>query len=157
VQVSSKVGKGSVFYFDIELKKCESPVNKVTATYTDQLKDKTVLLAEDNMINAMLISKLLSNWKMTTEHAKNGLEAVAKSKTKGFDFILMDIHMPEMDGFEATKNIRDQKDQNLNTPIFAITADVTAEYIDEYTPYFNGFLHKPIQIDKLYEALVNEL
>ena len=157
VQVSSKVGKGSVFYFDVELKKCESPVNKVTATYTDQLKDKTVLLAEDNMINAMLISKLLSNWKMTTEHAKNGLEAVAKSKTKGFDFILMDIHMPEMDGFEATKNIRDQKDQNLNTPIFAITADVTAEYIDEYTPYFNGFLHKPIQIDKLYEALVNEL
>jgi len=157
VQVSSKVGKGSVFYFDVELKKCESPVNKVTATYTDQLKDKTVLLAEDNMINAMLISKLLSNWKMTTEHAKNGLEAVAKSKTKGFDFILMDIHMPEMDGFEATKNIRDQKDQNLNTPIFAITADVTAEYIDEYTSYFNGFLHKPIQIDKLYEALVNEL
>lgn len=156
VQVSSKVGEGSVFYFDLELKRCAIPV-KTAATYTDQLKDKKVLLAEDNMINAMLISKLLANWKMTTEHAKNGLEAVAKSKTKEYDFILMDIHMPEMDGFEATKNIRSQQHQNLKTPIFAITADVTAEYIDEYTPYFNGFLHKPIQIDKLYEALVNEL
>ncbi len=156
VQVTSKIGEGSVFYFDLDFKKCGSPV-KTAATYTDQLKDKTVLLAEDNMINAMLISKLLSNWKMTTEHAKNGLEAVAKSKDKEYDFILMDIHMPEMDGFEATKNIRGQKHGNINTPIFAITADITAEYIDEYTPYFNGFLHKPIQIDKLYEALVNQL
>lgn len=156
VQVTSKVGEGSVFYFDLDFKKCASPVKKA-ATYTDQLKDKRVLLAEDNMINAMLISKLLANWKMTTEHVKNGLEAVAKSKDKEYDFILMDIHMPEMDGFEATKSIRQQKDQNLNTPIFAITADITAEYIDEYTSYFNGFLHKPIQIDKLYEALVNQL
>jgi signal transduction histidine kinase/CheY-like chemotaxis protein len=156
VQVSSTVGKGSVFYFDLEFKRCESPV-KPAATFTDQLKDKTVLLAEDNLINAMLISKLLSNWKMTTEHARNGIEAVAKSKTKTFDFILMDIHMPEMDGFEATKHIRKQKAYNIKTPIFAITADITAEYMDEYTPYFNGFLHKPIQIDKLYEALVNVL
>lgn len=156
VQVSSKVGEGSVFYFDLELKKCASPVKR-TAAYTDQLKDKRVLLAEDNMINAMLISKLLSNWKMTTEHAKNGLEAVAKSQNKEYDFILMDIHMPEMDGFEATKHIRKQNAQNIKTPIFAITADITAEYIDEYTSYFNGFLHKPIQIDKLYEALVNQL
>lgn len=154
VQVTTKVGEGSTFYFDIDLKRCAMPVKK-TATYTDQLKDKRVLLAEDNAINAMLISKLLSNWKMTTEHVKNGLEAIAKSKLNEYDFILMDIHMPEMDGFEATKQIRAQKDINLKTPIFAITADVTAESIDEYTPYFNGFLRKPIQIDKLYEALVN--
>jgi signal transduction histidine kinase/CheY-like chemotaxis protein len=156
VRVSSRIGKGSIFYFDLELKKCENTV-KPAVTFTDQLKDKIVLLAEDNMINAMLISKLLANWKMTTEHAKNGLEAVAKSKHKEYDFILMDIHMPEMDGFEATKHIRGQKESNPNTPIFAITADITAEYIDEYTSYFTGFLHKPIQIDKLYEALVNVL
>lgn len=157
VQVSSKVGEGSMFYFDLELKKCASPA-KPAAKLTGQLKDKKVLLAEDNMINAMLISKLLANWNMTTEHAKNGLEAVAKSKDKEYDFILMDIHMPEMDGFEATKHIRGQNDPGCKKPpIFAITADITAEYIDEYTPYFNGFLHKPIQIDKLYEALVNEL
>lgn len=156
VQVTSKVGEGSAFYFTIDLKRCSMPVKKTTA-YTDQLEGKKVLLAEDNMINAMLISKLLSNWKMTTEHARNGLEAVAKAKSQAYDFILMDIHMPEMDGFEATRHIRAQKDANLKTPIFAITADITAESIDEYTPYFNGFLHKPIQIDKLYEALVSKV
>jgi hypothetical protein len=109
------------------------------------------------MINAMLISKLLANWEMTTVHARNGIEAVEKSKTQAFDFILMDIHMPEMDGFEATKHIRDEVARHSETPIFAITADITAEYIDEYAPYFNGFLRKPIEIDKLYEALVNAL
>jgi len=156
VKVSSTIGEGSVFYFDIELKKCASPV-KNASKYTDQLNGKTVLLAEDNLINAMLISKVLSNWKISTEHVKNGLEAVERSKLKHFDFILMDIHMPEMDGFEATKHIRGECESNSKTPIFAITADITAEYMEEHTPYFSGFLRKPIEINKLYEALINAI
>ena len=154
VTVSSTIGQGSTFSFELELEKCDNPI-KTSAKYSDQLKDKTVLLAEDNLINAMLISKLLSNWKIVTQHAKNGLEAVEMSKLKIFDFILMDIHMPEMDGFEATRSIRTSKEINIKTPIFALTADITAESIEEYTQYFNGFLRKPIEIDKLYEALVN--
>jgi len=154
VQVSSTVDEGSAFWFDLEFKRCESPVKNI-AKYSGQLENKTVLLAEDNLINAMLISKVLSKWLITTEHAKNGLEAVEKSKLKLFDFILMDIHMPEMNGFEATRHIRTLDEANIKTPIFAITADITAEYMEEYTPYFNGFLRKPIEIDKLYEALVN--
>lgn len=154
VHVSSTIGKGSVFFFDLELKRSESPV-KAKATFSDALKDKTVLLAEDNSINAMLISKVLSKWQLTAQHAKNGLEAVEMATQSHFDFILMDIHMPEMDGFEATKCIRDCKGLNAATPIFALTADVTAESIEEYMHYFNGFLRKPIEMDKMYEALVN--
>jgi signal transduction histidine kinase len=156
IQVKSTVGKGSVFYFDLDLQRSSNP-NKVPITHSELLKDKTVLLAEDNMINAMVAMKLLSNWKMKTEHANNGLEAVEKAKNKAYDFILMDIHMPEMDGFEATKCIRADNGHNSNAPIFALTADITAENQDEYLNYFNGFLRKPIEINKLYEAMVNEL
>jgi signal transduction histidine kinase/CheY-like chemotaxis protein len=156
IQLKSTVGKGSVFSFELKLKRCDAPF-KVVAKHSDILHGKTILLAEDNMINAMVISKLLSNWKMVVEHAKNGLEAVEKSKLKTFDFILMDIHMPEMDGYEATRKILIGENPNAKTPVFALTADVTAETQEEYQPWFNGFLRKPIEIDKLYEAFVTGL
>ena len=156
IHLKSTVGNGSVFSFELKLKRCDAPF-KVVAKHSDILHGKTILLAEDNMINAMVISKLLSNWKMVVEHAKNGLEAVEKSKLKTFDFILMDIHMPEMDGYEATRNILIAENPNAKTPVFALTADVTAETQEEYQPWFNGFLRKPIEIDKLYEAFVTGL
>jgi hypothetical protein len=156
IAVSSLTGRGSVFSFDLSLKKSNSPAKTITKQL-DSLHGKTILLAEDNLINAMLIRKLLSNWKMISEHAKNGLEAVEKSKLKTFDFILMDIHMPEMDGFEATTKIHSGKNPNFNTPIFALTADVTAETQEEYVNSFNGFLRKPIEIEKLQEAFINAL
>ncbi|HEY2581683.1 MAG TPA: ATP-binding protein, partial [Mucilaginibacter sp.] len=152
--VDSEIGKGSVFYFNLKLKKSVTPIKEVSKK-TDLLIGKTVLLAEDNLVNAMLIRKLLSNWKMTTEHAKNGVEAVEKSQSKVFDFILMDIHMPEMDGFEATRNIQKAKNPNAKTPIFALTADVTAENQESYASCFNGFLRKPIEIEKMYQELIN--
>jgi len=157
IKLDSIVGKGSVFYFELNLKKSGKPV-KVDIKYTDQLKNKHVLLAEDNMINALLISKVLANWDVTSEHVRNGDEAVKRSAVKTYDFILMDIHMAEMNGFEATRHIRNCKHlHNVKTPIFAISADITASHKEEYSHYFDGFLNKPIEIDKLYEALVNQL
>lgn len=156
IEVTSALGHGSEFYFDLKLKRSATP-GKVLLVQSDLLRDKTVLLAEDNMINAMVAMKLLSNWKMKTEHAKDGLQALEKSRLKAYDFILMDIHMPEMDGFEATKNIRGENGFNSCKPIFALTADITAEHQEEYMTYFTGFLRKPIEINKLYEAMVNEL
>lgn len=153
VHVRSKVGHGSEFYFDLKLKPAAT-VSRIAAVPAGQLKNKTVLLAEDNPINAMVARKLLSNWGIISEHALNGNEAIQKSKEKTFDFILMDIHMPEMNGFDATRNIRESNgNPNISTPIFALTADITAEHQDEYSTYFNGFLRKPIEIDKLYQAL----
>ena len=156
VKVKSAEGEGSEFYFDLKLTPCETP-HKVSEKPSKGLKHKTVLLAEDNMINAMVDIKLLSNWEMTTEHARNGKEAFEKSKHKIYDFILMDIHMPEMDGFEATRLIRKAGNPNVKTPIFALTADITAEHEEEYNFYFNGFLPKPIEINKLYDALTEKL
>jgi hypothetical protein len=67
----------------------------------------------------------------------------------------MDIHMPEMNGFEATTHIRHQENPNHETPIFALTADITAENQFHGSGYFNGFLRKPIEIEKLFQTLVN--
>jgi len=154
IHFKSVIGKGSEFYFDIKFKKAVS-VQKAVVLNLNQLQNKVVLLADDNMINAMVARKLLSKWGIAAEHAVNGLDAIEKSKTKLFDFILMDIHMPEMNGFDATMHIRNSCIYNINTPIFALTADVTAENHAEYAGFFTGFLRKPIEIDKLYEALVS--
>lgn len=156
IHVNSVVGKGSDFYFDILLKRVGTTVAK-TIAQPDKLINKTVLLAEDNLINAMVARKLLSNWGIQTEHAKNGLEAIAKSQVSRFDFILMDIHMPEVNGFDAAKEIKTSLNLNSSTPIFALTADITAEHQDEYTGFFASFLRKPIEIDKLYNTLANML
>jgi signal transduction histidine kinase/CheY-like chemotaxis protein len=152
VFLESTVGEGTVFYFDLKLKKAEAEVSAVE-NQSLALGNKTVLLAEDNKVNAMVAMRLLKNWGLETEHAENGLAVVEKAKQKRFDYILMDIHMPEMNGYDAAKKIRTSKGANTNTPIFALTADVTAENEEEYIQYFDGFLRKPIEINKLYDAL----
>ncbi len=152
IRVKSVPGTGSEFYFELKLKPA-SPAAEAPATPAANLQGRCVLLAEDNMLNAMVAIKLLSNWGIKTIHAKNGKEAVEQAGTQSFDFILMDIHMPEMNGFEATKNIRETSNPNNAKPIFALTADVTAEHQEEYAGYFNGFLKKPIEIKKMQEAL----
>ena len=156
VFVESDIDKGSIFYFDLQLKKSIT-VNPVLQQKLGDLASRNILLAEDNMINALVARKLLSKWGITAEHAKNGVEAVAMSKAKAYDAILMDIHMPEMNGFDATAFIRNNDNPNLRTPIFALTADITAEHQTEYVNYFTGFLTKPIEIEKLHQALLNNL
>lgn len=153
IYVQSELNKGSKFYFDLRLKRTSKP-NVVRVKKLDELKNKSALIAEDNMINAMVLTKLLSKWGITAVHAKNGIEAVEKSREKAFDYILMDIHMPEMNGFDATQLIRSHGSMNKEAPIFALTADITAQHIGEYEMLFNGFLNKPIEIEKLYEALI---
>lgn len=152
IEVRSSPSMGSVFTFTIRTRKIK-PKQADLSTTSLILKDKTVLLAEDNEINAFVAIKLLSKWGIKTEHALNGLQAVEKARMKSFDFILMDIHMPEMNGFDAAAVIRTEFNPNKHTPIFALTADITAGQQEDYCHYFNGFLWKPLQIDKLQEAL----
>ncbi len=154
--VESEVGKGSVFHFDITLRRSVTIAKPPAKSFND-IRNCNILLAEDNMINAMVARKLLSKWGITAEHAKNGLEAIEMSQQKAYDFILMDIHMPEMNGFDATAHIRSNANPNSGTPIFALTADITAEHQSEYVNYFSGFLRKPIEVDKLHAALTGTL
>ncbi len=153
INFKSKVGNGTKFYFTLQLKRV-SKVQEIPALEQNHLKGKRVLLSEDNQINAMVAMRVLSNWGIITDHVINGIEAVEKAKLLYYDFILMDIHMPELNGFDATKQIREHKNINQFTPIFALTADITAESREENSFHFNGFLSKPIEIKKLYETLM---
>lgn len=154
IKVKSKEHEGSEFYFIVELKKIKSVVVAKNNNYY-KLKDKHVLLAEDTPINSMLIKKLLSNWGIITDHVVNGKEAFEFAKQKHYDFILMDIHMPEMNGLDATRLIKTEKNLNRETPIYAVTADVMTNESEEGLNLFDGILLKPIEIEKLYSTLAN--
>ncbi|MGK0252292.1 MAG: signal transduction histidine kinase, partial [Gammaproteobacteria bacterium] len=148
ISIDSIEGEGSEFYFDLILEKSTAPLKRDTALY-ERLEGKTAILAEDNEINTIVMRELLKRWGVQMKRAKNGLEAIALAQGKVVDFILMDIHMPEMNGFDAALAIRSSDNPNKQTPIFALTADVTSANDQDYDAHFNGFLWKPIQVERL--------
>jgi two-component system, sensor histidine kinase and response regulator len=113
-----------------------------------------VLLAEDNMINQQVATELLEGNGLIVTIANNGLEAFQRAQEKSFDVILMDIQMPEMDGFEATSKIRGLPNFK-DTPILAMTAHAMAG--DREKSLAGGMVDhitKPIDPDKLFDALI---
>ncbi len=153
IHVISVVSEGSTFHFDVQFKRTRLK-KAVIADIPELLIGKTVLLVEDNKVNAMVATKLLNNWGLVIELAENGLIAIEKAAIKPYDFILMDIHMPEMNGYDAAIQIRNTKNPNTLTPIFALTADTTVSTQKEHANCFTSVLQKPIEIDKLQKALV---
>lgn len=153
INIESIFGRGSIFSFELNLKKSLSTSQNNSVVFKNEINGTKVLLAEDNAINAMIAIKLLSNWGITTDHAKDGLEATEKAKINKYDYILMDIHMPVLDGFQAAMNIRTLENLNKETPIFGLTADIAAKDNEHYNGYFNNFLLKPLEIEKLKAAL----
>lgn len=157
IKVKSIIGKGTTFFFKLKLKRDEIIENQlvdvVPSVREEILKDKKVLIVEDTAINAVLLQKLLSRWDIISEHVDNGEKALKKVKEQFYDFILMDIHMPEMNGIEVTRLIRTTENLNTSTPILALTADTMVTSETHETNYFSGFLWKPFEVEKLKEVL----
>ncbi|WAC03249.1 response regulator [Lacinutrix neustonica] len=154
IEVKSALNKGSEFYFTIKLKRVAKK-EVIEITDFELLKGKKALIAEDTPLNAMLMRKVLTNWGIDTDHAKDGKAALEASKKNAYDFILMDVHMPVMNGFEATRLIKTTANKNQKTPVFAVTADVLTSDNKESTHLFDAILWKPLEIDKLFKALSN--
>jgi len=152
IEIESVENEGSVFYFILTLERTHDIQESNEAIY-EKLQNKHAILAEDNEINAMVMRELLKKWGITIKRVKNGLEAVSLARKEKVDFILMDIHMPELNGYDAAEMIRNEDNPNQMTPIFALTADVTAMNKQQQATHFNGFLWKPLQIERLLEAL----
>lgn len=113
-----------------------------------QVKHVRVLLAEDNAVNQKLLALLLEKLGCRYELANNGLEAVAAVKARPFDVVLMDIQMPEMDGYEAAEMIR--KELTSTVPIIALTAHALKEDVEHcLRAGMNDYLSKPIDKEKL--------
>jgi signal transduction histidine kinase len=153
IGVESKTGGGSTFWFRISLPAAAAPVpapvsSETRVTRFDGLR---VLLAEDNLVNQKVASGLLRQMGCQVEIASNGLEAVAMARANEFGLVLMDCRMPEMDGLEATRQIR-QFAQQLR--VVALTANAMPEDRQAcFEAGMNGFLAKPINRDALSEVL----
>ena len=112
-------------------------------------------MVEDNAINQLIASKFLYKWGAEINFAENGIIGVDKVKNKKFDIVLMDLQMPEMDGFEATRAIRSLKgDYYKNLPIIALTAAAMQEVKQQVEQAgMNDYISKPFNPNDLYNKI----
>lgn len=159
ISATSKPDVGTTFVVDLvfEIANREEP-HKEEAISLECLKNKRILVVEDNEINREIAVALLTGQEMIAEEAENGLEAVEafdKSVERYYDAILMDIRMPKMNGLEATRNIRYLGRKDAQTvPIIAMTANAFSEDVElSVNSGMNAHLSKPINPQILYETL----
>ena len=163
IWVESEKGKGSQFHFIIPYVIAESAAGvpqaeDANANIADELKGIRVLLVEDNQFNAVVAQEELEDAieGVSVTLAENGLIAVEKLKSSTFDVILMDVQMPTMNGFEATKAIRNLDNEKAHTPIIAMTANVLKEEVELcYQAGMNDFIGKPFDTDELLHKIYN--
>jgi signal transduction histidine kinase/ActR/RegA family two-component response regulator len=160
--VESTYGKGSTFIFEIELKElvdkyriAQKNKEHRSEDFTEDitlLAGKRILIAEDNLINQEIILGLLEDSQLIIDMAENGEEAVKLHEENSYALILMDIQMPILDGYEASKIIR-KKDKKI--PIIAVTASAMKEDVEKTMEAgMNDHLNKPIEVTQLYQILL---
>jgi signal transduction histidine kinase len=162
LQVKSERGKGSVFSFDLPLEITTDHVNQKESNEGHQkTKVKSglkILLAEDNPFNQMVAEDTLKMMipDLDLVVVENGVQAIEKLQEKTFDLVILDIHMPEMDGYQTALHIRKQLSSPLNAiPIMAMTANVIAEEIDKcFEMGMNAYVSKPFTHDDLLGKII---
>lgn len=160
IEVQSKLGKGTTFTVTISHKIAQAQDVKIETPLLvnpKKFKGKRILLVEDNELNMEIATELLQEFGFIIEHAEDGLICIDKlTKAKNnYDLILMDVQMPNLDGYAATKKIRHMKDKaKANIPIIAMTANAFEEdRKNALAAGMNGHLAKPIEMSKLMEIL----
>jgi len=155
IHVESAEGQGSCFWFQIPFKLSTQPHVVNNPVETNKIRPLKILLVDDMDVNLMVARAVLEFDKHIVTTAKNGFEAVEAVQKNHYDLILMDIHMPRMDGLGATRHIRSNEDaKKANIPIFAVTADVMKEQVEQYINIgMNDCLSKPIQREELRRAI----
>ncbi|OFZ08190.1 MAG: hybrid sensor histidine kinase/response regulator [Bacteroidetes bacterium RIFCSPHIGHO2_02_FULL_44_7] len=158
ITVKSEIGKGSTFSFTLSFLKSDEtalPIEEMIE-WDEEIKNIRVLVVEDIPLNQLLMKTLLDEFGFHCEIASNGRIAIEKLKSMEFDVVLMDLQMPEMNGFEATEYIR--KELKLSIPIMALTADVTTADLEKCTKVgMNDYLAKPVDDKLLYSKIVSLL
>lgn len=157
IQLESFPGKGSLFTFTIGFSLCQRRDMNTASDRVEKnsLKGLKLLIVEDNHINVLLLERLLFRWEIQCVVAVNGQEALNKLSDDSFDGVLMDLHMPVMDGYTATLAIRSLADpEKSKIPIIALTASVSNNVYDKIKEVgMQDYLPKPFQADQLYEKL----
>ncbi len=160
VFVESSLGKGSKFHFTLTLKKSthqfsEQPAIDTVKDKNGSLKGRRILVVEDNLINIMVARQFLQRWGVEVDTALNGFEGIEKVSTKDYDVVLMDLQMPEMDGYEATIHIRKlQGTKFQQLPIIALTASAMLDIKDKaFDVGMNDYISKPFNPNELYSKI----
>lgn len=156
VWLESKRGKGTTFYFTVKFKTGEKQI-QLTPTQpvvTKAPRVMYILVVEDDRVNQAVVTRMLKERGHVVDVANNGVEALAFHKEKEYDLILMDIHMPVMDGLEATKLIREREGSEKHTPIIALTAYALK---DDRIRFLNlgmdEYLAKPVHMEELFNLI----
>ena len=164
IHVESTLGEGSTFSFSLYLTQLspqeyqENQAANPTDTPEDtiDISGTHILLVEDNAINQMIVSEILTLLGCHIEYAENGQEAVEQYKQHKVDIVLMDCQMPVMDGYEATRAIRQYEHQHAKaiTPIVALTANVMTKDVEECLQAgMNDHIAKPIDTEQLVATI----
>ena len=156
--IESEINQGTKVYIDIPLKVIESQAEIETKAEENEEKDIQILVVEDNRLNQMVMKKLLSaNLRFNYTIVENGQEALNElNSNKAYDLVLMDLQMPIMDGYEATKAIREGKINSLNKDIaiIAVTADAMPKTKDRVLEIgMNDYITKPIDKNELFDKI----
>jgi len=167
VGASSVQGTGSTFWMDLPLgvaspDECEASVRPLEAARFEQAlqtletaeRKPRLLVAEDNATNQLVVRSVLAKFGLTADFAGNGIEALEAVRQRPYDLILMDVHMPEMDGLEATRAIRSFGDERARIPVIALTANAFAHDVEScHAAGMNGHLGKPFRKEELIIAI----
>lgn len=155
IRVESEVDKGSTFTFTLSFPKTnqEAEADVSLVELDEEIKNIKVLVVEDIALNQLLMKTLLDDFGFERDIAANGRIAIEKLEAKSYDVILMDLQMPEMNGFEATEYIR--KTMNSKIPIIALTADVTTVDLAKCKAVgMNDYIAKPVDERLLYSKII---
>ena len=156
IQLESVPGAGSNFFFEITFKLDKEPALKEVPkeTTVGDLSHLKILVAEDNLMNRMLLEKIFVKWNNKIIIVENGEEAIKKASEEVFDVILMDLYMPVVDGYMAARQIRALPDPYNHVCIIAFTASVSHSLNDDIKAAgMNGYIAKPFDINELYSKL----
>ena len=162
IEVESEEGKGTRFImkfsFPVSLENQVREKEKQNIPdITEKLEGKRILLAEDNELNAEIAETVLEETGIKVKHVEDGIQCIEELKKmpeKYYDVILMDVQMPNMDGYTATQRIRDLDDSRAEIPIIAMTANAYDEDRRKAQEAgMDGFLAKPLDVDEMMRLL----
>ena len=153
IHMISKENEGATFFFELAFEKSTKP-NLPISEYQNQLeqmKGCRILIVDDNKINQLVTRKILDQLEIESKTVDSGIKAIDMVQEEKFDCILMDLHMPELDGYETTRLIRGFNEDIAIVALTAATSEEVESKIDNYD--INGYVLKPFMIDEFVESL----